>query len=100
LEKLLEEATDLGRKKDRKSERRKGRQFWAISRIEQSVRYRTDSKERKKKGKKGCSFGKNEIILEIEKNLTREEHYSLELFDYVFDFPLRLIGSLVLTAEG
>jgi hypothetical protein len=25
---------------------------------------------------------------------------SLELDGYVFDFPLRLIGSLVLTAEG
>ncbi len=30
LEKLLEEATDLWRKKDRKSEREKGRQFWAM----------------------------------------------------------------------
>jgi hypothetical protein len=29
-----------------------------------------------------------------------EEICSLEFFGYVFDFPLRLIGSLVLTAEG
>ncbi len=29
-----------------------------------------------------------------------EEICSLELLGYVFDFPLRLIGSLVLTAEG
>jgi len=38
--------------------------------------------------------------LEKDRRKRREELCSLELFGYVFDFPLRLIGSLVLAAEG
>jgi hypothetical protein len=37
---------------------------------------------------------------ERQKNGFEEEICSLELFGYVFDFPLRLIGSLVLATEG
>ncbi len=44
---------------------------------------------------RGDNFGGGETEKQIE-----EEICSLELFGYVFDFPLRLIGSLVLTAEG
>ncbi len=98
LKKLREEATEFGR--------RKIKRLFGEDNLG-SVEKTTDSKDRYQTAERAAILeevrqkNREEIILEKDRRTKRRRrNCSLELFGYVFDFPLRLIGSLVLTAEG